>query len=307
MAGLVGRVRGSDVDAEAVTDREDQAPVPRLVDDHVIHRQPLSGKHHVHALGEVQQGQRLRVLQASHRLHPGARGVDHAARAHAHSAPAQATGGLDTGGAATLANDRVHRGVVQHRCAEASRGAEVGQHEVGVVGEVLAIDAGVGVDGAIQRRLLARHLLGVPVAVDVLALDGAELLVGCDPRAHLQHARPGADGHHHPASLGQVRRDAEDLLALEGGLAHESDVAHCEVAKAAVDQLRGATRGAGGEVLRLEQGHREPALRGVPRDPGAGDAAPDHDAIEALALETIEHGLPRRGGKRRLRHHRLNR
>ena len=138
----------------------------------------------MHALGEVQQGQRLRVLQASHRLHPGARGVDHAARAHAHAAPAQAAGGLDTGGAAALANDRVHRGVVQHRRAEASRGAEVGQHEVGVVGEVLAIDAGVGVDGAIQRRLLARDLLGVPVAVDVLALDGAELLVGArSPRA----------------------------------------------------------------------------------------------------------------------------
>ena len=79
-----------------------------------------------------------------------------------------------------------------------------------------------------------------------------------------------------------------DLLALESGFAHQSDVAHGQVAEAPVDQLRGSARGSRREVLGLEQRHRETAQGGLPGDSDTGDAPTDHRAVEALPLEPIQ-------------------
>jgi hypothetical protein len=80
-------------------------------------------------------------------------------------------------------------------------------------------------------------------------------------------------------------------LALQGRLAHQRDVAHGEVAQAAVDELGGAVRGPGGEVLGLDERHGQAPQRGVPGDAGAGDAAPDDEQVEGLAGERAQEGV----------------
>jgi hypothetical protein len=177
---------------------------------------------------------------------------------------------------------------VQDGGATGDGAAQVGEHQARVLGEVLAVDTGVGETRAIQERLFGLEFAPRPVAVQIRVLYRAQLLVGGDSRAHLHQAGPGAGRHHHPAGLGQVRREAVDLLALESRLAHQSDVAHGEVAETPVDQLRGSARGPRREVLGLEQRDREPAQGGLPGDADTGDARADHRAIEALPLEPIE-------------------
>src|SRR6185436_7571245 len=76
--------------------------------------------------------------------------------------------------------------------------------------------------------------------------------------------------------------------ALEQRLAHEAKVEVLEIAKPAVDELRGAARGAGGEVGLLDEGDAVPARGGVQGHTGAGDPAADDDEVEALPLHRSE-------------------
>ena len=176
-------------------------------------------------------------------------------------------------------------GPVQRPRAQPRGRAQVGQHQPRVVRQVLAVGAGEAPLRAVERGLLALELRRAPVLVHVVALDRAELLVGGDRGAELQQRRARVDGQHHPAPLGQVRREPEDHLALERALAHQPHVAQRQVAQAAVDQLGGAARGAGREVLGLEQDDRQPAQRRLAREPRAGDPAADDREVEALGLE----------------------
>ena len=84
-------------------------------------------------------------------------------------------------------------------------------------------------------------------------------------------------------------------LALDQRLAHQAEPAVLEIAQPAVDQLGGGRRGAGGEIVLLDQQHAKPAPGGVARDPGAVDAAADDGEIEVghaclLIRQTREHG-----------------
>ena len=77
----------------------------------------------------------------------------------------------------------------------------------------------------------------------------------------------------------EVRRHAQQHLALDQRLAHQAEPAVLEIAQAAVDQLGGGRRGAGGEIVLLDQQHAQPAAGGVARDAGAVDAAADDGEI----------------------------
>ena len=285
---LVAGVGGADEDRVAAADREDRAPVGGVEDDDVSNRQALRGQDHVDALGEVEARRGLWILESVHAIHPGPRGIDDAAGADPHPPPGERALGLHSVGVAVLAANRIDRSVVQDRRTAGDGAAQIGEHQARVLGEVLPVDTGVGEARAIQDRLLGLEFAARPVAVQIRALHRAELLVGGDSRAHLHQSGPRAGRHHHPPGLGQVRREAVDLLALESGLAHQGDVAHGQVAEAPVDQLRGSARGSRREVLGLEQRYREPAQGGLPGDAGAGDASTDHRAVEALPLESIE-------------------
>ena len=82
---------------------------------------------------------------------------------------------------------------------------------------------------------------------------------------------------------GQMRcaGDAQQDLALGERLGHQAELVVLEVAQAAVDQLRGGRRGRAGEIVLLDQQHRQAAPRGVARDAGAVDAAADHQQVVA--------------------------
>ena len=85
-----------------------------------------------------------------------------------------------------------------------------------------------------------------------------------------------------------MRRELDHQLALQERLADQAEVEVLQVAKPAVDHLRGAARGAGGVVVALHQRHRVAARGGVQRHPRAGDPAADHDHVEALAAQCLE-------------------
>jgi hypothetical protein len=114
--------------------------------------------------------------------------------------------------------------------------------------------------------------------------------------AYLRQRRTRANGHDQPAGLGQVGSQAVDDLAFERRGAHQPEVAHREVAKPAVNQLRGAARGSHGKVLGLEQGDPQAAQARGASDARSRDAAPDHHAVERLALEAFDRRV---AGKRR--------
>ena len=90
-----------------------------------------------------------------------------------------------------------------------------------------------------------------------------------------------------PASAGSTKRSGRMMcgampqqhLALGQRLAHQPERAVLEIAQAAVDQLGRGRRGAGGEVVLLEQQHAQAAAGGVARDAGAVDAAADDGEI----------------------------
>src|SRR4051794_1325538 len=85
---------------------------------------------------------------------------------------------------------------------------------------------------------------------------------------------------------GQVRRVADQHLALDQRLADQPERVDLEIAQAAVDQLGRFGRRARGQVVLLDQQPREAAARRVARDPYAVDAAPDNGEIE------VRHEMP---------------
>jgi hypothetical protein len=56
-----------------------------------------------------------------------------------------------------------------------------------------------------------------------------------------------------------------------------------EIADATVHHLQRFRGGGAAEVAALEQRHREPSLRGVPRGRGTGHSAADHEHVELPA------------------------
>jgi hypothetical protein len=160
-----------------------------------------------------------------------------------------------------------------------------------------------------QRRDQLEHLLAIDRAVAVRR--PVEVLVDLLRRAHLTaaaadpgaghdvvHVEPDADpavapvlaegGHEKGRRVDQVRRQLHHQLALQQRLADQPEVEVPQVAEAAVDHLRGAAGGPLGIIAALQQRHRVAARGGVEGDPGAGDAAADHDHLEALAGDLLE-------------------
>ena len=108
---------------------------------------------------------------------------------------------------------------------------------------------------------------------------------------------PSKAGHEQRQRVHEVRRQLDQQRALEQRLADQPEVEVLQVAQAAVDQLRRAAGGARGEVVALHQRDAVAARGGVERHAGAGDAAADHDQVEAVALERGERVCARDHGR----------
>jgi hypothetical protein len=192
----------------------------------------------------------------------------------------------------------MHPSQVEECGSRPGRGAERGEHQTRVVGQILPVHARVTEALPLEHGLQSVELASSPVAVAVARVHGSELLIGGDGGPQLEEPGSAPSGYDQPAGLGEVGREAVDLLALESRLSHQGHVTHGEVAEAAVDQLRGAARGARRVVLRFQQGHREPTQGGFAGDSRACDAPADHEAVEPLPLEAIEYGGTVRGCER---------
>ena len=104
-----------------------------------------------------------------------------------------------------------------------------------------------------------------------------------DEQAEPQHpGRPhaGLMRQHEAHRPDQVRRHPQQDLALGQRLAHEAEPAVLEIAQAAVDELGGGGRGAGGEIVLLDQEDAQAAAGGVAGDARAVDAAADDGEVE---------------------------
>jgi hypothetical protein len=89
--------------------------------------------------------------------------------------------------------------------------------------------------------------------------------------------------------LDQVRGELGDQVTLAQRLVDQLEVTLLQVPQAAVDQLAGPARGAGGQVAGLHQGHSQAAGRGIQRGSRSGDAAPDDQHVEPFGRQAAEH------------------
>ena len=112
-------------------------------------------------------------------------------------------------------------------------------------------------------------------------LSPAEMIV--DEQTQAQHpgrAQARLGRQHEAHRPDQVRRHPQHHLALDQCLAHQAEPSLLEIAQAAVDELRGGGRCAGGKVVLLDQQDAQPAAGGIAGNPGAIDAAADNGEIE---------------------------
>src|SRR5262249_51509528 len=100
-----------------------------------------------------------------------------------------------------------------------------------------------------------------------------------------------------------VRRDAQQHLALLQRLAHQVELVLLEVAQPAVDQLRAASAGGPREVALFDEQDREAAAGRIARDARAVDPPAHDQEVEPGRLRgrhkrrNSTAARPRRGGK----------
>ena len=84
------------------------------------------------------------------------------------------------------------------------------------------------------------------------------------------------------------RDDRRQRAPLVVRLPHEADIAQAQVAKAAVDQLRGRARRRASEVARVDERDGETGAGSVRGDRGADDATADDEQVEAAPGELLQ-------------------
>src|SRR5215217_8299175 len=82
--------------------------------------------------------------------------------------------------------------------------------------------------------------------------------------------------------------DAEQRLTLAHVGADQAEVEQLEVAQPSMDQAGRAGRGAGADVLTLDQPHAQSAQRGVAGDPAADDPAADDQDVEVRRRQLLQ-------------------
>ncbi len=121
------------------------------------------------------------------------------------------------------------------------------------------------IDGARRRQ----HLAAAEMVVDEQAEPQQQRRAPAGQRRQHETQRPD-----------DVRRHAQQHLALGERLVHQPEGGMLEIAKAAVDQLGRGRGGAGGEIVLLDQQHAQAAAGGVAGNPRAVDAAADDGEVE---------------------------
>ena len=242
-------------------DRHGGAPALAAVDDQV------------HALGEPDRRSRRRILEAPHAVEPRPRCVDDRTGANRNDRP------VDVHFGAGRVN-RHHLGVVQDDRAAIGGRAHVRKRQPTVVRPRVGVQRrGMEALGAQLRNEPQRARLA-DASVQLRPRKGR---VEQDAGAHEPRpVRPvGIQREDERQSVHEMRcDDVHQRAPLLVRLAHETDVAHLEIPEAAVDQLRRCARRRGREVAALDERHVEPMRACSLSDPGADDAAADHQQVE---------------------------
>ena len=285
-----GYVGGADQrELTLVGDDEDDALVAVLQDEGVIalveaRHDDVAALDQTHAFGGLDL-----CFLIEEALHPGACGIDQAARLEV-DGKAAGSGEFDVPQPAVLAaagGDAAMAGIDLR--AHLPRRLQVGDHQPGVV------HPGVGVDETLLKAALqagpelgARQVDGdrpgqghVPV----------EMIV--EPEAEPQHpSRPQVRfvRQHEAQRPRQVGRLGEQHFALLQRLADQAKFIGFQVAQAAMDQFGRAGRGRAGEIVHLAEADPEGPSSRVAGDARAVDTAADHEQVERLALHST-HGF----------------
>ena len=176
-----------------------------------------------------------------------------------------------------------------------------GQGEAGVVdpgvvveepgGQAAPVEVGHELEGLPLRQPLVQ-LADPGAAGGVVHPQGGADPPGVGPGPGLAGHAGGEDRDEEGEGLDEVGGEAEQPLAFGQRLVDEAELLLLEVAQAAVDELGGARRRAGGEVAPLDEGRPQPPPGGVEGDAGAGDPAADDEQVEGLRAEALEVPAP---------------
>ena len=293
---LVIVVRGAHKRAPEPGQHEDRAPAAGGNDRARPHVEQIARQREVRAATRPDARHLLLVVELvrAQTVGPHAGGVHHVVGAQLELAAADHVAHEHARRAAVPLHQAGHVARVCDHRAEALRLGEDGEHEPGVVGLAVVEEVSGRRLATRERRQHLQHLVAVDGAV-ALGAPLLALVAPAPPRHHVVHVESHAQhpvgalaaerGDHERQRLHEVRGELHEQRALEQRLAHQPEVEVLEVAKAAMDQLRRAARGAGGEVRLLHERHAVAARRGVQGDPRAGDAAAHHDEVEVVPLE----------------------
>ncbi len=242
----------------------------------------------MHAAGQAEARRGVGALQGADGVDPGSGGVDDGSRPHPAAPLARPGEGfldLDPDRGPAFHEQAADGAIAGDHRALGGGAADIGQGQAGVVGQKLRIDHRPGQAFGDQSRLPGPQVGDRPHLVPAAGRHPAEFLEGPQAGAQLGDSPGPAGGDDEGNQPGQMGGDGLDDPALRGRLAHQGQVALGKIAQAAVDHLRGAAAGPGGEIAGLDQGHGETAHGGVAGDAGPGDAAADHRDIEDARLQ----------------------
>ena len=216
---------------------------------------------------------------AQHVGHPRPRGIDQ--RAGRDRTPA--AGVLDRRAPAAIGPLGIDQPGVRHDRRAAIRGvARVEHDQPAVLHPAIRIDEGAPVvlqPGtariAAQPDRLGRGQLLAPAEVVVEEQPGAH---------HPRRSRRVRLRQHEAQRPDDVRRHRPQPLALDQRLTHQPYLAIFQIAQAAVDQLGRGGRGMAGQIVLLDQRHRQAAPGRIARNPGAVDPAADDQQVHVLRV-----------------------
>src|SRR5215210_2105274 len=234
----------------------------------------------------------VEIQPPQHLVHPRTGDVERHGRVRPVLFATEDVGELDTGHVAVLDDEALDLGVVEDDGAVLVGGDSVlDGYPLGVFHLPVVVEGGASQALGVQAGLAFDGFFRAQHPVVSYALVEREDVIGDHAEPDHERAVLGVlvDGDHETQRLHEVRGYVKEHLPIPQGLPHKGDLVVLQVAKTAVDQTRSPLRRPGGDVPLVQEQRVEAAHRGVPGDPGAVDAGPDHDEVERIILYTLRY------------------
>ena len=230
---------------------------------------------------------------------PHAGGVDHNVAAHLGDCAVLRIADRHPGDPVALAQQRHHLTRRPHHRAVLSRRARHRHRVPGVVDDGVEIADAADQRSALQARRQSQRARAGQMLLGGNGFRAAELVIKQDARRHVRPFPPPLGQREQERQrLDQMRRQrGQRQLALMQRFADQPELQLLEVAQPAVEHLRAAAGGAGGEVAGLDERHLEPAGGRVQGGARPDHAAADDDDVELFAAEPLPGLFPLLGAQ----------